>query len=65
MQILILKVWGGARELALPTSFWNCWSADHTLRSKSFLLPLVPFPSGLGERGWASFLGRGWSVMSF
>lgn len=51
MQILILKVWGGARELALPTSFWNCWSADHTLRSKSFRVPLVPFPSGLGERG--------------
>ena len=51
MQILILKVWGGARELAFPTSFWNCWSADHTLRSKSFWVPLVPFPSGLGERG--------------
>ena len=51
MQILILKVWSGARELAFPTSFWNCWSADHTLRSKSFWVPLVPFPSGLGERG--------------
>lgn len=32
MQILIQKVWGGAWELAFLSSFWCCWSADHTLR---------------------------------